>query len=143
MSSGCGLCLIPTPGNTDCPAWNLGHAGLISIRLMSLSIESKMDITGQLIMLMDEGKEKKTHQYTHDHSLLSSNLPVFVHPHLIWSVFFGLSKRNFTSFPQCVDSYPLPSTYLMCFFRVSIHKREHVNILLQPAACQRRRRLRQ
>ena len=59
---------------------------------MDISIESKMDITGQLIMLMDERKENKTHQYTQDHSLLSSNLPIFVHPHLVWSVLLGYPK---------------------------------------------------
>ena len=40
----------------------------------------------------------------------------------------------------------LPSSfhwYLLCFLRVSILKRDHVNILLQPAACQRLRRPRQ
>lgn len=74
---------------------------------MSLSIESKMDITGQLIMLMDEGKEKKTHQYTHDHSLLSSNLPVFVHPHLIWSVFLGYPKET---------SHPSPTVLTLALF---------------------------
>ena len=91
----------------DCPAWNLGHTGLISVRLMGISTESKMDITGQLIMLMDEGKENKTHQYTHDHSLLSSNPPVFVHPHLLRSVLLGYPKES---------SHPSPTVLTLALF---------------------------
>ena len=53
--------------------------------------------------------------------------------------FLVIQKKLHILPPLC---WLLPSSfhwYLLCFLRVSILKREHVNILLQPAACQRRR----
>lgn len=105
----------PPQGNTECLAWNLGYSGSNKCWLMDGPFESKMIITGQLIMLMDEGKESKTHQYKHDCSLLCSNFPFCVPP-LPLECLAWLSKRNFTPFSPMLTLIPLPSTGTSCIF---------------------------
>ena len=93
-----------------------------------------MEITDQLIILMDEGEENKTHQYKHT-AAFSAAIPPSPPP------FSGMSclviQEKLHALSPYVDSHPSSfHWHLLCFLRVW---REHVNILLQPAACQRRR----